>query len=297
MIISLTSFPARIPHIGPSLQSLVSQKGANDRIVLWLGKEKFPNGLADVPEEIKSFSTTSGGAVEFRFTPDLRSFTKLLPALQAFPDETVVTVDDDVIYAPQTFRLLRQAHKRKPDAIFAHAVSDLYRSSGKWKRTTGTFGFFTSPQPLRMMLGIGAVLYPPHCLDIRVTDSTSYQKLCPTNDDIWFWYCAAKKGTPILRVPHAIRRQKGLGKAGTVGALSAINESEGDQVNREYIQRICDADPDFAHRLTSVHRAHWPQIICARLMRLAVHYPRQAFYCLKAGGVGFLTAEVRNWRK
>ncbi len=295
MLISLTSFPARLPYIATSLSSLVLQKASEDRVVLWLGREQFPHGVDDIPEPIRSFSTDKGGAVEFRFTEDIRSFTKLIPALEEFPEETIITVDDDVAYDPQTIKILREAHKKNPKAIFAHSVSDLYKCDGKWHRTTGTFGFHTSPQPLRMMLGIGAVLYPPHSIDALACKRELFQKLCPTNDDIWFWYCAAKRGTPIRRVHHAINRPRMIA-ATSIGALSATNEVNGDKVNREYIRRICDHDPDFAKLLDTVYSRHFHQIACARLSRLLFHYPRQALFCLTHGGFNFLKAELRRLR-
>ena len=147
MVLSLTSFPARLPHIAPCLASLVPQKGPEDRLVLWLGKEQFPHGLDDIPEEIKSFSVDRGGDVEFRFTEDIRAYKKLVPALSAFPEDTIITIDDDVAYAPGTIDILKKAHARNPAAIFAHAVSDIYRVKGEWRRTSGTHGF--SPPPSR----------------------------------------------------------------------------------------------------------------------------------------------------
>ena len=98
MIISLTSFPARLPQIGKCLQSLIDQLEEEDRLVLWLGEEKFPNRMEDVPANIRALSTEAGGSVEIRFTHDRRSFTKLLPALKSFPDDCIITVDDDTIY-------------------------------------------------------------------------------------------------------------------------------------------------------------------------------------------------------
>ncbi len=295
MVISLTSFPARLPHIAPCLESLVTQKSAEDCLVLWLGKEQFPHGMDDIPEIILPFSTRKGGSVDIRFTEDIRSFTKLLPALEAFPDDTIITVDDDVSYAPHTIDILKKAHAQNPNVIIAHAVSDLFPSHGEWHRTTGTHGFLTSPQPLRMMLGIGAVLYPPHSLGKLALDRQLFQKLSPTNDDIWFWYCAAKSGTPIFRAPKAIRRPKMIA-ATAIEALSATNETAGDRVNREYINRIRGFDPAFAAIMDETYREHRLTIAFARIIRALIHYPRQAAYCLRHGGLGFLKAEIKRNR-
>ena len=292
MIISLTSFPARLPQIERCLQSLIDQTEPEDRLVLWLGEEKFPNRMEDVPENIRGLSTESGGSVEIRFTHDRRSFTKLLPALEAFPDDCIITVDDDTIYKPGTIALLKAAHRQNKTAIFAHGVSDVYRIGNQWKRTTGSFGFRCSPIHLRMPLGVDGVLYPPHCLHPQVSDESLFMKLCPSTDDVWFWYCAVKQGTPILRAPKAIQRQ-GWSSAGTIGALCALNEADGDKVNRENIQRLMDFDPAFADKLSEIADRNRLRTAFSLAGRYLIHYPRQALYCLRIGGWRFLRSQIK----
>ena len=292
MIISLTSFPARLPQIGKCLLSLIDQLEPEDRLVLWLGEEKFPNRMEDVPENIRGLSTESGGSVEIRFTHDRRSFTKLLPSLEAFPDDCIITVDDDTIYAPGTIKLLKAAHQQNKSAIFAHGVSDVYRIGNQWKRTTGSFGFCCSPIHLRMPLGVCGVLYPPHSLHPQVSDESLFMKLCPSTDDVWFWYCAVKQGTPILRAPNAIQRQ-GWSSAGTIDALCALNEANGDKVNRENIQRLMDFDPAFADKLSEIADRNRLRTALSLAGRYLIHYPRQILYCLRIGGWRFLRSQIK----
>ena len=71
MIISLTSFPARLPKIGKCLQSLIEQLVSGDRLVLWLGEEKFPDRMADVPTNIRALSTDAGAVKKFAFSVSL----------------------------------------------------------------------------------------------------------------------------------------------------------------------------------------------------------------------------------
>lgn len=291
MIISLTSFPARLPQIGKCLQSLVDQLEPEDRLILWLGEEKFPNRMADVPASIRGLSTEAGGCVEIRFTHDRKSFTKLLPALDAFPGDCIITVDDDAIYKPGTIALLKAAHRKNENAIFAHGVSDVYRIGKRWKRTTGTFGFRRSPLHLRMPLGICGVLYPPHSLHPIVSNESLFMKLCPTTDDIWFWYCAVKQDTPILRVPHAIQRVS-FAAGWSVGALSAINETHGDKVNRENIRRLMEFDPSFAKKLSTIADHNRLRTAFSLAGRYLIHYPRQAIHCLRTNGLRSLLSQI-----
>ena len=247
--------------------------------------------MEDVPEHIRGLSTEAGGSVEIKFTHDRRSFTKLLPALKAFPDDCIITVDDDTIYKPGTIALLKAAHRQNGTAIFAYGVSDVYRIGKKWKRTTGTFGFSHSPLHLRMPLGVSGVLYPPHSLHPTVSDESLFMKLCPTTDDIWFWYCAVKQGTPVQRVPHAIRRV--IFAAGwSVGALSATNEIHGDKVNRENIRRLMEFDPVFAEKLSEIADRSRLRTALSLAGRYLIHYPRQTLHCLRAGGWGFLRNQI-----
>lgn len=146
-----------------------------------------------------------------------------------------------------------------------------------------------------MMVGLGAVLYPPHSLGDLVFDRQLFQRLCPTNDDIWFWYCAAKNGTPVLRPPKAIRRPRMIA-ATAIGALSATNERNCDAVNIGYIGRIREFDPGFAATMDESCRRHRIRIALARAFRALVHYPLQAAYCLRHGGLGFLRAEIERSR-
>ena len=292
MIISLTSFPARLPQIGKCLQSLIDQLEPEDRLVLWLGEEKFPSRMEDVPANIHALSTKAGGSVEIRFTHDRKSFTKLLPSLEAFPNDCIITVDDDTIYKPGTIALLKAAHRQNGTAIFAHGVSDVYRIGNRWKRTTGSFGFRRSLLHLRMPLGVGGVLYPPHSLYPQVSDESLFMKLCPSTDDVWFWYCAVKQGTPVLRVPNAIQRQ-GWTAAGTIDALCAINEADGDKVNIENIRRIMDYDPEFERTLSEIASRNRIRTALSLAERLLIHYPRQALYCLRVGGWRFLRSQIK----
>ena len=132
MIVSLTSFPARIPHIAPCVASLVSQIESGDRLVLWLGSEQFPHGLEDVPPQIRTFSQSEGSPLVVRFTEDIRSYKKLIPALIAFPNETIVTVDDDVVYEPHALDLLKKPMLtiQKPSSPIPLATSTVPTANG-----------------------------------------------------------------------------------------------------------------------------------------------------------------------
>lgn len=292
VILSVTSFPARIPHVAPALESILRQRGPDDRAILWLGEDLFPGGLGDVPEDVLRLSTARGGQLEIRFVKDVRSFTKLVPALKAFPDRSVVTLDDDVIYPDGVVDALKAEAKRKPGMVIAHCVSDLYRFRGKWRRTTGNVGFLFGSPFLRIVTGGGGALYPPGVLDDLVLDTDAALRMSPTADDIWFWFCATRKGTPVHCVPHGITRHRSVGRAATTGALSAVNETDDDRGNLVQLRTLLNFDPSVERKLLEVYGRSRLRILVSRLVRIFVRYPQQAAYCLRIGGWRSLRGEL-----
>lgn len=55
--------------------------------------------------------------VEFMFCEDIRSYTKLIPVMKAYPNDYIITVDDDIIYDKKTIENLLEASSSSPDAV------------------------------------------------------------------------------------------------------------------------------------------------------------------------------------
>lgn len=53
IIVSMTSYPARINTVHLAIRSLLAQKVLPDKIVLWLCKSDFPNREADLPQSLR----------------------------------------------------------------------------------------------------------------------------------------------------------------------------------------------------------------------------------------------------
>ena len=55
MIVSFTSFPARIHVVYKTLSSIYEQTMLPDKVILWLAKPQFPNLDADLPESLLAY--------------------------------------------------------------------------------------------------------------------------------------------------------------------------------------------------------------------------------------------------
>ena len=60
VVVSITSFPARIEGVPMVLETIYSQTRVPDRVVLWLGEEQFPGKEADLPEELIPLKSYNG---------------------------------------------------------------------------------------------------------------------------------------------------------------------------------------------------------------------------------------------
>lgn len=53
IIVSMTSYPARINTVHFAIRTLLAQKRLPDKIILWLCESDFPNREDDLPESLK----------------------------------------------------------------------------------------------------------------------------------------------------------------------------------------------------------------------------------------------------
>ena len=250
IIVSLTSFPAAIPYAVQAIRSILKGSLLPDKIVLYLDTQKFPDGV--LPQELEALRAESP-LFEVRFDPaEIRSYKKLIPALRDFPDDTIVTIDDDIHYPPNLLRDLADLHKRIPNAIVAHRVRKVrldapYKKWRKYKWYDFVFRRYHFSQ-LAMQTGVGGVLYPPHTLDEKMLDPALFMVMAPTNDDIWFWAAAVSKGTFVVPLPNGQRTAKGIGKPHKYSLMS-VNLQPGDDRNRKALDKILQHFPDIRRAL------------------------------------------------
>lgn len=250
IIVSLTSFPAAIPYAVQAIRSILKGSLLPDKIVLYLDTQKFLDGV--LPQELEALRAESP-LFEVRFDPaEIRSYKKLIPALRDFPDDTIVTIDDDIHYPPNLLRDLADLHKRIPNAIVAHRVRKVrldapYKKWRKYKWYDFVFRRYHFSH-LAMQTGVGGVLYPPHTLDEKMLDPALFMVMAPTNDDIWFWAAAVSKGTFVVPLPNGQRTAKGIGKPHKYSLMS-VNLQPGDDRNRKALDKILEHFPDIRRAL------------------------------------------------
>ncbi|MDR0912708.1 MAG: glycosyltransferase [Methanobrevibacter sp.] len=259
LIVSLTSFPERMYDIHYTLYSLLNQTTKPDELILWLGEEQFPNLEEDIPIKVKKFKKHG---LTIKWTADIKSYKKLIPALKEYPNDIIVTADDDAFY-PENW--LEQLYKEYDgENVVAHRVREINTDEDNnilpyvdWKLlyisndinlslNQDSYSSFTN-----FFTGVGGVLYPPHSLHEDVLNKDLFEKLSPNTDDIWFWAMALKNNRKIKIVPNGYSKEIYVNP---LRALNFINETtlwteNRDGINDTNFKNIVEYYPEILEKL------------------------------------------------
>lgn len=186
LIVSLTSYPARINLVNQTIMTILNQTVQAEKVILWLAGEQFPNKEKDLPQQLLDL-TEKGLTIEW--CEDIKSYKKLIPTLKKYPNSIIVTADDDVLYKNNWLEQLYGAYIKEPDYVHCHRAHYVAFAGNeilpykKWKQNIPKF----KPSFNNFFTGSGGVLYPPNCFYGDVLKSELFMELCPHADDIWFW--------------------------------------------------------------------------------------------------------------
>lgn len=201
IIISLTTYPARINTINQVLDCLINQTMIPDKIILYLAEPQFPN---------KRFSVDLTAFKKYGFEihwceEDIGPHKKYFYAMQEFPDDIIITIDDDYYYKNTLIEELVNGYKKYPNAVAARAAhlitclqdgciapySDWYENSIRYVNV---------PRMDLCAIGCGGILYPPHVLGREVFEKDLFMQDCRYADDIWLKFMELLYGVPVVLV-------------------------------------------------------------------------------------------------
>ena len=111
VIVSLTTFPARVDKVYLTIETIFQQDTLPNRIILWLANEQFPERRAHLPQRLLNMQQRG---LEIRFCEDIRSHKKYYYSMKDNPNSIIITVDDDVFYPKDTLTNLLTMHYQHP---------------------------------------------------------------------------------------------------------------------------------------------------------------------------------------
>lgn len=231
VIVSLTSFPARINEVWKVVASLKRQSVIPEQIILWLSKDQFcsldeiPRNLRDMQDDVFSINLVDG---------DIRSHKKYFYTLQKYPDKTMITCDDDQFYDPDLIKRLLDNSKEHPGCIIANKTLRMkFDSEGNILPYKCWIDRGRASDIDLLQIGVGGVLYPPHCLCEMVLESQLFWNLAPMADDIWLNSMARLKGTQVVQASPIVLTLPIVLDSPTLFAMNM-----GDNMNDKQIRNI-----------------------------------------------------------
>jgi hypothetical protein len=169
-----------------------------DLIVLWLSKDQF-NSINDLP---KRLIKQQENGLEIKFVEnDLKSHKKYFYALNQYPDDVIVTFDDDVIYSPTVLRTLIKLSEKFPFSIICNEGRRITIGEegimpyDKWEQLNK----FTGPSYNISFIGVGGVLYPPGSLHKETLNNEVFQNFCLSADDLWLKTMSLLEKTTVVK--------------------------------------------------------------------------------------------------
>lgn len=196
IIVSLTSYPKRIGTIWLTIETLLRQSTRPDEIILWLAHSQFPNGLQDLPDNLRRLQSRG---LTIRFCEDLRSHKKYYFVLREFPNDLVILADDDMFYPRDTLRKLMCMHRKYPEDICCITSQvmdpDFCSPPSQWRNPHLT-EYLEHTDRIQAFTGSGTLI-PPGAFSAEAFDAEKIRELCFHADDLWITFMALRKGTKL----------------------------------------------------------------------------------------------------
>lgn len=198
IVVSLTTYNKRIYDVHLTIESLFRQTVMPNKIILWLAEDEFNSD--SIPYMLKNLQKKG---LEIGFCKDLKSYKKLIPTLKKYPNDIIITTDDDVIYPYDFIENLCKEYLKDNQCIYfyrGHKMTfDKNKTINKYDNWIGDYqgeekSYITLPT------GIGGVLYPPKCFDEEILNEHKFMKLAPRADDIWFKAMTLKNGIKCKKI-------------------------------------------------------------------------------------------------
>lgn len=230
IIVSLTSYPARINKVWLTIETLLRQSRKPSKIILWLSRNQFPGELKDLPKQL---IRQMKRGLEIQFVEgNIRSHKKYYYVFRRYPQIPVFLIDDDILYPSNILSNSYQLFEKNRDCVVANfgfryrwnldnQYLDIVRDDLSPDEKTNAF--FGS--------GGGTLLIPDSMASL-LDPVGELMAMCPTADDIYLNGLARVANKPVMFAsnnPLLTIIEKGatlLSENGSIGSVSSRNAAQ-----------------------------------------------------------------------
>ncbi|GAB0172760.1 hypothetical protein NHP164001_07760 [Helicobacter trogontum] len=207
LVVSITSFPARISYLHHTLFSIFHQNYKHFKVAVFLSEEEFPTH--NLPYILRIFAKLDLITIHF-VQENLRAYKKLLYTIDLYPQHLIITIDDDQMYDPSLISLLLTSYKKYPNCIHANMVYDdliadmLNIPFSKYQPIIKE----DCPHLALAGIGVSGILYPPKSFPNEFFNTENIRSLCPYGDDLWFFIMSVLNGVEKVLIKDSLGHPK-----------------------------------------------------------------------------------------
>lgn len=233
LVVSLTSYPARYKTLHLTLKSILMQTVQVDKFILWVANDDF----ATLPKKVLALQKHG---LLIKQTEDIKSYKKIIPALEIYPNASIVALDDDLYYPSVLIEKLVEKAMSYPDAVIAsrtHIVQ--FDEHGQIKPYMQWDWSQLDEKNVNSFVTSGAgTLFPPNSLYCDTNKTEIFMDLAPNADDIWLNWMIRLNKTKVIHSGYQYKLVSWPNSQKT--ALCLTNTVEHELNNDAQIKRMID---------------------------------------------------------
>lgn len=203
VIVSFTSFPARINNVWQVVECMMRQTIMPQKIILWLSKEQFPT-RESIPISLRN---RENDFFEIRMVDgNIKSHKKYIYVCEEYPNNPILLIDDDIYYHTNFLKDLYQEYQKNKGVVCYYCFEMAYDKQGnllpyncwteiEYERSESNNLFFGSG---------GGIIFTPSMLYKDVTNAKIATQLTPLADDIWLNAMARLGNQKILKIKSGL---------------------------------------------------------------------------------------------
>ena len=246
-IVSMTTIPSRLHMLEVNLESLLNQSYQFDKLVINIDDNISKEDL----EKYEKLKAVSSKIELNQCESKWRSCNKLLPTLQRYPNDVIITVDDDVYYPDKCIEELVKHYELLPTPqkiIIAHEINPIFI-----KQQENYVGYYNTWDYKFKQVEYGkylsnCCLFPPHVFD--GTMLFDYEKMMKyTNglhDELWFWLCSTLNGIQCIGLNYIqsfegevkVKYEEGDFTLGSINGQANVIKDYMDKISKDFGEQL-----------------------------------------------------------
>lgn len=204
IIVSVTTYPKRFEKFKIAIQHILNQTLKYDILRI-----NIDDNLSE--DDIKMYkdyiSSLNDNRIELKVVDcRYRSANKLLPTIKDYPDDVVITTDDDMTIKEHILESLYNMHLKLPMCIITHEINPVLIDENYNVDIQLAF----MPRLYEISYGkylSNCCLFPPHVFDN--TDVFNLEKFenFKYHDELWFWIHSTINGIKVFCIDDTLSFQ------------------------------------------------------------------------------------------